>query len=166
MYWKPETSSKWLQFFSHILQRSKPQQDTVPVYQRLPFPIKLQTRLPILLLQRTPSSHSPVSATYGCPPYFVCVTYFLLHCYITEQPLCPPPPQVSNTLRSGQQQWYYEQDTVYYDCNAGYHLRGPSLLTCIRSGRWSPPEYPSCLRESLNRHISYKLLLNFILQER
>lgn len=57
---------------------------------------------------------------------------------------CVAPPNIAHGYMSDSASSYALQSQVYYDCELGYRLVGPSVLTCEETGCWTPRMPPVC----------------------
>ncbi|XP_037783706.1 sushi, von Willebrand factor type A, EGF and pentraxin domain-containing protein 1-like [Penaeus monodon] len=63
---------------------------------------------------------------------------------IEEFTSCVAPPNIAHGYMSDSASSYALQSQVYYDCELGYRLVGPSVLTCEETGCWTPRMPPVC----------------------
>ncbi|KAB7500242.1 CUB and sushi domain-containing protein 2, partial [Armadillidium nasatum] len=57
---------------------------------------------------------------------------------------CLPPPNIANGFIYEVSSSYPLKSQVYYSCERGYRLLGPSVLTCEDNGCWIPGMAPIC----------------------
>eukprot|EP00062_Callorhinchus_milii_P014288 gi/632963235/ref/XP_007897767.1/ PREDICTED: complement receptor type 2-like isoform X2 [Callorhinchus milii] len=102
------------------------------------------------------SSHSFGSiVTYTCDVGFVSFGRAVRRCTlqgwtgnlpICQRVRCPAPDQVQNgKIKTGFRPLYMYQDSIRYECDAGYQLFGSSVIKCTSNSTWDH-QPPTCQR--------------------
>eukprot|EP00062_Callorhinchus_milii_P014286 gi/632963243/ref/XP_007897771.1/ PREDICTED: complement decay-accelerating factor-like isoform X3 [Callorhinchus milii] len=117
------------------------------------------------------SSHSFGSiVTYTCDVGFVSFGRAVRRCTlqgwtgnlpICQRVRCPAPDQVQNgKIKTGFRPLYMYQDSIRYECDAGYQLFGSSVITCTSNSTWDH-QPPTCQRISNASHLNESLVSTF-----
>ncbi|NXC41383.1 CR2 protein, partial [Penelope pileata] len=70
---------------------------------------------------------------------------------------CPAPQIQNGRMVPAPRGTYAPKDTVTFQCNPGYILRGPSVVQCQANNTWHPPvpvcEQGKCLAGATSAHL-------------
>ncbi|XP_044530106.1 complement receptor type 1-like [Gracilinanus agilis] len=100
-----------------------------------------------------------------CDPGFTMKGSRVVQCQINSQwdpalPVCfrgcLPPMEISHGKRSKIKDYFSFGDTVYYDCEPGYFLKGSASIKCIEPGKWNY-ETPKCEVKSCGKFLDQLL---------